>query len=163
MADKALLEKTKDEIEAYAKERFGVDLDKRKSKPALVEEVEALAAVQEADRAGEVDLPAPDPDADPGSEPTGAAEAPASKAKKHGAYKGDLTLGQLEAVVQTVGIACRGAGNTEKPDALLVTRMVGAHLTGPLAQADLDWAYAEARNRSRSMDHGQITAGAMWP
>ena len=148
MADKALSEMTKKELETFAQERFGVDLDRRKTHAALVEEVEALAAVQEADRAGEVDLPAPDPDADPGSEPTGAAEAPAPKAKNNGAYKGDLTLGQREAVVQTVGIVCRRAGNTDKPSAARVGHKVGAHLSAPLAQTDLDWAYAEAKRRS---------------
>lgn len=37
---------TKDKLEAYAKEHFGVDIDKRKSKPDLIAEVEALAAGQ---------------------------------------------------------------------------------------------------------------------
>lgn len=34
---------TKKELETYALERFGVDLDRRKSKGALIAEIEALA------------------------------------------------------------------------------------------------------------------------
>ena len=42
-ASKSLTDMTKDELETYAKETYGVDLDKRKTKTALVEEIEALA------------------------------------------------------------------------------------------------------------------------
>lgn len=44
--EKPLSKMTKDEIEDYAKNKFGVDLDKRKSKADLIEAVEAMAAQQ---------------------------------------------------------------------------------------------------------------------
>ena len=33
---------TKDQLEAYAQEKFDVDLDKRKTKAALIEEIEEM-------------------------------------------------------------------------------------------------------------------------
>lgn len=41
---KALDDMTRKELEAYAKENFGVDLDRRKTKAALLSEIQELAA-----------------------------------------------------------------------------------------------------------------------
>ena len=43
VADTALEFKSKDEIEAYALSEFGIDLDKRRSLPKLIKQVQELA------------------------------------------------------------------------------------------------------------------------
>ena len=40
--ESSLSSMTKDQLEAYAQEKFDVDLDKRKTKAALIEEIEEM-------------------------------------------------------------------------------------------------------------------------
>ena len=177
MAEKPLSKMTKAELEDHAQERFDVDLDKRHTKAALIEEIVALEerGVPDDSPATEIlstvtdekqigvpfandDPPEPD---QPVDEKLNVHEDDLlPEAKRHVPYKGKLPLDKLEPVVQIAARLTRQNG--EAPSAAVLSAKVGRHGANGgflvITEADVAWAVAEARRRSKTLDHREIVA-----
>lgn len=135
----------KDQLEAYALERFGVDLHKGLSKENMLKEIEAMASAK--------------------SPKKPAVKTPAGASDKRW---GDLTEEQQETLVQICGKAVRRGASLDpdgRPAPGLLARMCGHEYgTFPMVTDDQrDAAYEEAYSRSPALDHVTIVSKRRWP